>query len=94
MQNTLGNLNDKLFEQLERLNNEDLQGDALSEEIRRSQAITNIATTIIDNAGLVLKAKIAQGESIAANKSLPRMLEGGDESGETAANNRAKRILD
>lgn len=76
MQNTLGDLNNHLFAQLERLNDEDLEGEALSEEIRRSEAITDVATKIIDNAGLVLKAQIVRGESMAANTTLPKMLNG------------------
>lgn len=94
MSNNLGDLHDCLFAQLQRLSNDDLQGEKLAEEISRSKAVTDIAATIIDNASLVLKAKIAQGESIAANKSLPKMLEGGEEVGEGAANPRPKRILD
>lgn len=56
VKNKLVNLNDHLFEQLERLNDEDLTGDELIEEINRSKAITDVATKIIDNGNLVLKA--------------------------------------
>lgn len=94
MSNNLGDLHNCLFAQLQRLSNDDLKGEQLAEEINRSKAVTDIASTIIDNASLVLKAKIAQGESIAANKSLPRMLEGGEESGDPVANTRPKKIYD
>lgn len=43
MQNTLGDLNNHLFEQLERLGSEDLEGDTLDKEIARSKAVTDVA---------------------------------------------------
>lgn len=79
MNSNLGDLHDCLFAQLQRLSDNNLKGDDLIEEINRSKAVTNIAATIIDNASLVLKVKIAQSESIAASKLLPKMLEGGEE---------------
>lgn len=57
MKNTLGDLNNHLFAQLERLGDEDLTGDELQEEITRAKAVSGIATQIISNGSLVLKAK-------------------------------------
>lgn len=62
MKNTLGDLNNHLFMQLERLNDEDLKGDKLQEEINRARAISGIATQIVSNASLVLKARHLQLE--------------------------------
>lgn len=56
MKNKLYDLNNHLFEQLESLNDEDIKGDALNEEIERSKAITDISKTIISNATLQLSA--------------------------------------
>lgn len=57
IQNTLGDLNNHLFAQLERLSDEDLKGDKLAEEIERASAITKISKQIISNGYLVLRAK-------------------------------------
>jgi hypothetical protein len=57
MKNKLSDLNDYLFMQLERLNDEDLKGEALTEEIARSEAFTKVSSQIIGNATIVLKAE-------------------------------------
>ena len=57
MQNTLTDLNNHLFAQLERLNDEELTGDQLAEEIERGRAVTGVASQIIANGALVLKAQ-------------------------------------
>lgn len=76
MQNTLGDLNNHLFAQLERLGEEDLKGDKLSEEINRAKAISDVAGQIISNASLVLKAKAFMDGSMSTETRLPKMLEG------------------
>lgn len=68
MKNTLGDLNNHLFAQLERLNDEDLTGDKLAEEIRRTEAVTDVASQIIANGALVLKAKVAYEDNLSADK--------------------------
>ena len=47
--NKLTDLNDHLFEQLERLNDDDLTEEQLAKEINRSKAMQDIAKQIIDN---------------------------------------------
>jgi len=76
MKNTLGDLNNHLFAQLERLNDEDLKGEALIEEIGRAKAINDVATRIIANGSLVLKAKTLADDRQDANTQIPKMLEG------------------
>ncbi len=76
MKNTLGDLNNHLFEQMERLNDEELQGEALVQEITRSRAISDIAKQIINNANVVLNAKKAADDWNDEENKLPRLLEG------------------
>lgn len=57
MKNTLTDLNNYLFEAIERLNDDELDEAALEKEIKRSEAVQKIASTIIANGQLVLHAK-------------------------------------
>lgn len=57
MRNSLNDLNEYLFAQLDALQNTDLKGAELQEEIDRSNATVNIAKAIIDGGELALKAK-------------------------------------
>lgn len=58
--NTLNDLNNILFEQLERLNDIDMENDdveALDKEIKRADAIGKVSKQIIKNATLALRGK-------------------------------------
>ena len=76
MRNTLGDLNNHLFAQLERLNDEDLKGEALQEEMQRAKTITAVSAQIINNGALVLQAQKLQDTKMNAEAVLPKMLEG------------------
>ena len=76
MRNTLGDLNNHLFMQLERLSDEELSGEGLNEEVLRSRAITSVAKEIIANADIVLQAKKFSNEYMTEEDDMPRMLEG------------------
>ncbi len=76
MRNTLGDLNNHLFAQLERLGDEEITGDKLQEEIGRAKAVTDIAAQVVSNASLVLKAQAMREDRMDANSVLPKMLEG------------------
>lgn len=56
MKNKLSDLNNHLFAEIERLGDEELIGEDLEKEIERAKAITGIATQIIANGSLALKA--------------------------------------
>lgn len=76
MKNTLGDLNNHLFMQLERLNDEGIKGEALTEEIKRSKAISDIAKNIINNGSLVLTAQKWADDKWNADTKIPKILEG------------------
>lgn len=74
--NTLGDLNEYLFEQLDRLSNDDLDDEQLNKEVKRAKTMTDVAAKIIDNGSLVLQAeKFKEGRWDAEAKN-PKMLEG------------------
>lgn len=64
MKNTLGDLNNHLFAEIERLGDENLEGDKLQAEITRAKAVADIATKIVDNASLVLEAEKFKAETL------------------------------
>lgn len=72
MKNKLIDLNNHLFEQLERLNDDELKGEKLAQEINRAKAMSNCAAQIINNANLALKAKVTVHENLI--KKPPEML--------------------
>lgn len=57
MKNKLMDLNNHLFEQLERLNDDDLEGEELEKELKRARAMTSISSNIINNASVMLDAQ-------------------------------------
>ncbi|RKQ68982.1 hypothetical protein DES40_1758 [Litorimonas taeanensis] len=54
--NTLADLNDHLFMQIEKLNDDELTGEALEAEIDRAEAMTNIGSQITNGMKLQLEA--------------------------------------
>ncbi|EDS7589446.1 hypothetical protein AAQ05_004878 [Salmonella enterica subsp. diarizonae] len=73
MKNSLEDLHNHLFAQLERLSDESVKGDALKEEICRARAVSEIARGIVENGNLALKAQKMQGDGLIKNT--PRYLE-------------------
>lgn len=72
--NSLLELNNRLFEQLNAITNPDLEGDKLKQEIERTDAVISISRVIIDNANLCLRAQIVQDNKLDSESKLPEML--------------------
>lgn len=76
MKNTLTDLNNYLFEQLERLNDDSLTDEDLDREIRKTDAIVKVSEKIIDNGELAFKAIQHKDKYYGATeRKLPSMLE-------------------
>ena len=58
MRNTLTDLNNYLFEMMERLLDDDMTDEQLATEIRRSQAVTAVAESIVRTGDLALQAAV------------------------------------
>jgi len=65
--NTLSDLNNHLFAQLERLSDETIDQDVLNKEIERSKAISTVAKTIIENAKTSLEGAKFNYENLPSN---------------------------
>ena len=76
MKTRLTDLNTHLFEQIERLNDEDLKGKKLKMEIKRAKAITGLAREVIATGQLLLDAHKAVGQGMFSIQAgpLPKML--------------------
>jgi len=55
MKNKMGDLNNHLFAQLERLADEELTPERIDQEVKRANAIVSLADQVISNADLRLK---------------------------------------
>ena len=56
MKNKLTDLQNHLFEMIEKLNDDTLTGEGLDQEIKRSLAINELAKTAVTNGALMVKA--------------------------------------
>lgn len=75
MKNKLTDLNNYLFEQIEKLNDEDLTEEQFTQQIAKAEAISKIAKTITETAALQLDAiKIAAENGIVQSKAFLPLL--------------------
>lgn len=74
--NTLGDLNNHLFAQLEKMDDDELTGEQLDNEIRRTEAMAKISEQIIKNGELQFRAMKHMDEyGYERQKAIPDMLE-------------------
>jgi hypothetical protein len=76
---SLSDLNDYLFEELDRLSNDDLQGEALRDEIARANSLTGVAEKVIAVGELTLKAVKFKSDRLDDSVRLPGLLGVGDD---------------
>ena len=75
MRNTLVDLNNYLFETLERITDDNLSEEEMQKEITRSQNVANVAEVIIHNGELTLKTvEVLNEYGLKGYDQLPLML--------------------
>ena len=75
MKNTLMDLNNYLFEQIERLNDDYLSDDELERELKKTDSIVKVSEKIIQNGELAFKTMRHMDEyGYGAQRAVPKML--------------------
>jgi len=62
MKNTLSDLNNYLFEAMERLTDDSLSSDQLDQEIKRAESMSKVANQIIQNGELAYRTMVHMDE--------------------------------
>lgn len=92
VKNTLFDLNDHLFEQLEKLNDDDLKGPELDTEIKRAKSMIGIAHQVVEVADVVLAAtKMKIG--VQDENEVPTLLVGNDRKKKSKAFTERDRLM-
>lgn len=73
--NTMTDLHNTLFAELERLTDEDVSGEDLKLEISRANAVTKVSQAILYNSQLALDVARFHDEKLGPNDTLPHYLE-------------------
>lgn len=76
MKNTLSDLNNYLFEQLERLNDDSLSEDELEREMKKTDAVVKVSEKIIETGELVFRTMQHMDQyGYGSDRVIPAMLE-------------------
>ncbi len=73
MKNKLQDLNNYLFEGIERLLDDDLTGESLQDEINRAKAIAGLSQQVINNAKVNLDAMKLVGTGMIDNNDIKKI---------------------
>ena len=80
MKNTLMDLNNYLFEQIERLQDDGLSDEDFEKELQRADAMVKVSEKIISNGELAFKTMKHMDEyGYGQTRKVPQMLEGGED---------------
>lgn len=74
MKNSMLDLHNHLFAQLERLSDESIKGDELIEEINRAKAVMGVADALVQNATLMLEAEKLKSKTNETFINIPSVL--------------------
>jgi len=74
--NRLSDLNDYMFAEMERLDDDEISPEELEREIRRARAISGVAQSIVANGNLALRAAEFKDQASSTHPDVPKMLEG------------------
>ena len=75
IQNTMTDLHNVLFEEIERLNDESLSNEDLEKEINRAKAISGVATQIMEGGKLALQVAQFKDQAYGSQVEVPKYLE-------------------
>ena len=76
--NKLTDLNNHLFSQLEKLNDDDLSSEQIEQECKRAKAMSSIASQILQSSRLTLEAMKLVNEDKINSKHIPELLQNKD----------------
>lgn len=74
MKNSMLDLHNHLFAQLERLSDESIKGDELIEEINRAKAVMGVADALVQNVTLMLEAEKLKSKTNETFINIPSVL--------------------
>ncbi len=79
MKNSMLDLHNHLFAQLERLSEESVKGDELREELSRAKAVVAVADVLVNNATLMLEAEKLKSKGKETEITIPSVLSADNE---------------
>ena len=74
MRNSLADLNDYLFEQIERVNDDELKGEELKMQLQRSKMVCQLGSVIVQNAAVMVQGMKVSSEYGIERKDMPQMI--------------------